>query len=1200
MSSVFYEGEKYEVDEYDRLMLTGLEIQDLSEIEGLENLQNVKSLSLQNNKITQIKGLENFTRLETLYIYYNEIEKIENLEQLKSLKKLILSDNRILKIEGLDKLENLIELNLSNNQIEKIEGLSALSKLEYLDLHGNKISEIEGINSLTNLRTLYLNNNSIKEIRDIDNLISLQKLYLDNNQISEIKGLESFDKLVYIRIDSNPFPENLLEELDFRDGAAYKPINIVEYCKKKKEQELLEIEKATAEPSEEVKKVKFIEFEEKFQDLENNWKFFIEENTYLIYDKKAEFINELNGIIKFPWYYRIRYPSKLKKIKNKTRIFEQKIHDYNKLFIEQRLKEHHSFFEGKEYGIKSPLDLDQRIAVIKDDKHNLIIAGAGSGKTSVITNRIAYLLNRKDKIQSEKILALAFTNVAAQEMRERLKNTYHIDIDISTFHALGRRIIQQETNHRPNLITNEYEVIKDLFNQLLEKEEFQNLFLKYLLYHSEDEIEEENFEDKELYYKYMRNKSYSTLNNIQVKSISERDIGNFLFRHDIPFLYEPLVEWVDADEDGEKQYHPDFFLPKYDIYIEHWGLNKKFKVPDWFTISSEEYCANRDWKLAQFEKHQKTLVETWEYERIEGNLILKLITKLKEIEPEIEFRPLPFKELVEKTSEFDLKKNDILTLVSSFIQIAKSNFLMEDDIAQRLNSKKYSRKQKAFGEVALQVYKDYQKYLRKEKKIDFNDMINLAVELIKRNPDIYLNMYDHILIDEFQDISHQRMELINCFVNDKSNTKLFCVGDDWQSIYQFTGSDVRFFVNFDQYFSTPEMSFLKRNYRSSQIIVGLSNYVISHNKNQIHKEIYSKTDIDSKLIIHFEIGSRLADSDKISPPFIFNLIKNLLDNGAKAEEIMVISRFNLNLRKIEIFCGANDIPIEEKGPRGLTKGVRFYSAHKSKGSESKYVILTDLTSGVYGFPCEIQDSSIFEIAKRFVSKSFIEEERRLFYVALTRSKQFLFLFSVQDKPSIFLTEIISKIRTISIPSEVVWEKVSNEYIPNLLQGFSQKTDIPFFCKNCGGVLLERQGKNGEFLGCSNYPICKFTFTVAGEDEEKCPKCGRKMVERQGKHGKFLGCTGYPTCKYTIDLEVDDKSIKCPECNSRLISKTGKYGKFISCIGYPNCRFSFNPSSNKRSRIKCPLCGSLLAPRKGKYGLFLGCSNYPKCKYTFNI
>jgi len=559
--------------------------------------------------------------------------------------------------------------------------------------------------------------------------------------------------------------------------------------------------------------------------LTSDWKSFVKKDTYLTYDEKEQFLERLKIASKYPrifWFY-FKKRRIVKQNKHDLRNLREIIKNYNNNFIERRLIEYCSFFDGKDDNLKFGLDEDQRLAVIKDDKHNLVVAGAGSGKTSVITSRIAYLIRRNDKINPERILALAFTRNAAREMEERIKRNYGLNVKISTFHSLGWNIIKEETNKKPNLLfdgneNDQYILITDIFKNLLKEKEYQDILIQYLAYHTEQDVKEESFEYKEEYYRYMRNKKYTTLNNIEVKSVGERDIGNFLFLHNIEFIYETRVDWVDESEE-DKEYHPDFFLPDYDIYIEHWGLNENFEVPPWFTITSQEYLENREWKLAQFEKHQKVLVETWDYERNKDILILNLEENLKLKSPKIEFGPIPYEELVEKVYSFKEQRNEISKLIVSFIKIAKSNYLKPEKIEKRINSGKYSKKQTVFGKLALEVYKRYQEFLKREDKIDYNDMINLAVKFVKGNQENYLNRYDHILIDEFQDISYQRLKLIQRFVNKKSKTKLFCVGDDWQSIYQFIGSDVRFFVNFQDYFPNPMISILNRNYRSSKIIV---------------------------------------------------------------------------------------------------------------------------------------------------------------------------------------------------------------------------------------------------------------------------------------------------------------------------------------------------------------------------------------------
>ena len=910
--------------------------------------------------------------------------------------------------------------------------------------------------------------------------------------------------------------------------------------------------------------------------LEYDWQSFLKEDTYLIFEEKRKLFKEINQLTKFPRQslFRFKERGKIKKFRKNMRKLIEEINNYNENFIKKRLKECSSFFDGKDDSLVYPLDEDQRLAVVKDDKHNLVIAGAGSGKTSVISSRIAYLTRRHDKVDKERILALAFTKVAADEMKARLKKNYGIEIDISTFHALGRSIIEEELDHKPKLIFdgNEkmiYDLIEKLFMDVLKEEKYQNILIEYLAYHSEQEAKEESFEDKEEYYKYMRNKNYSTLNDISVKSISERDIGNFLILHNIQFEYEPLVEWVDESEE-DKEYHPDFYLPEYDVYIEHWGLNKDKQVPDWFTITTEEYLELREWKLEQFERYNKKLIETWDYERLSEDLIPKLKQKLKLTIPNIDFIPLTYNELVEKTSAFRVKRNEVVNLVGNFIKISKSNFFMVKDIHERIKEKKYSKKQKLFGELALEVYKRYQDYLNKENRIDFNDMINLAVELTKKQHEKYANRYDHVLVDEFQDISYQRLELIKCFVNENSKTKLFCVGDDWQSIYQFTGSDVRFFVNFKDYFPNPEITYLNSNYRSSQTIVGLSNKLIAYNKKQITKKTHSTHDIGMQPVF-IDFTSGFNYNYKIQYENIYNLIQILLDDDVEPHEIMVLSRFNRYLKELEIYCGARGVPTESSHG-----GVRFYSAHKSKGSESQHVIITDMTSGLYGFPCEILDSSVMELAKRFESDGFIDEERRLFYVALTRSKKFLYIYSMEQTNSMFLNEINPYLMRLRLDTTERWDEGLSDYMKSFIKGILPAT--PISCPKCDSFLVKRTGSKGKFLGCSRYPKCKFTQDLEDLSERYenkkiltvdslprfCEQCGKPLAIRKGQYGGFLGCTGYPKCKSTINLSRENP-IVCPNCNSPLTVRKGPYGAFLGCTNYPRCKYLLDFKKSRKRK-----------------------------------
>lgn len=745
--------------------------------------------------------------------------------------------------------------------------------------------------------------------------------------------------------------------------------------------------------------------------LVSEWRDFLKRDTYLTSDLKEKLLEDYAQF--FHWFFLIS--KKIRVSSKEYNAFLERlradVESYNEQFIEKRLKEYKSFFDGKQHNLNS-FDLLQRRAIVIDDKHNLVIAGAGAGKTAVLTSKIAYLINRQDKpkIKPEKMLVLAFNNLAVDEIKKRIKEKFKIEgVNTMTFHKLGCNIICNETGTPPSLFE-EFVIkakLKNALNELLKNKDYQDLFLKYLSSHLEDDP---TFDDEIEYYEYMRNKKYTTLKNERVSSIAERDIANFFFTHNIEYIYEKEADWV---KDNKQKYHPDFFLPEYDIYIEHWGLNRNNEVPAWFKGNdpSKEYLKNKEWKLEQFKKYDKKLVESWDYERIEGKLIPNLIENLNKISKDIKFNRLPYEKIVEDTYSYKENSQEILDIIYSFITIARANGIDSAEIKRKLSSNQYSDKQKLFGKIALEVLIEYQNILEKEKKIDFNEMIIKATDLIRKNPENYKDKFDYILIDEFQDISKPRFDMIKALLDCNPNTKLFCVGDDWQSIYGFAGSEVDYFINFNKEFKYCEEIPLETNYRSSKMIVEMSNQLISKNKNRTQKDVFhngEKNAVGSKAEVHVLPSSSIND-EKYRINKAIEIIKQLLAKGVDIQNILVLSRFNRILRNLKMCCekATPKIPIEEKRKDGTItlNGLKAYSVHSSKGLEAKYVILLDIVSGTYGFPSEIKDSSVLEIARNNKNRDTFEEERRLFYVALTRSKEFIHLFTIKDNQSMFLKEI---------------------------------------------------------------------------------------------------------------------------------------------------------------------------------------------------
>ena len=319
-----------------------------------------------------------------------------------------------------------------------------------------------------------------------------------------------------------------------------------------------------------------------------------------------------------------------------------------------------------------------------------------------------------------------------------------------------------------------------------------------------------------------------------------------------------------------------------------------------------------------------------------------------------------------------------------------------------------------FAYITLDIYEIYENELRSENKIDFADMINLAVKELKENEGLYKNSFDHILIDEYQDISAQRYELISELMRKNEGCKLFCVGDDWQSIMGFSGSDLDFFVNFHEYFDHPARTDLSINYRSCKSIVDTGAEIISYNKgSQIEKNTFAK-DTDEKPIRIYVSNNSRKSLDKYYSQITNHCvisIKRYLDVGYEAKDILLLSRIGKNpmMQKWLMEHAKNmGVPISFDASKNPKK-VSFMTVHKSKGLQAKVVFLLNVVDGLYGFPCEIENPDIFEPVILSSKRDRYEEERRLFYVAVTRSMSDLIIYTQKDSVSKFICEIENKV-----------------------------------------------------------------------------------------------------------------------------------------------------------------------------------------------
>lgn len=309
-------------------------------------------------------------------------------------------------------------------------------------------------------------------------------------------------------------------------------------------------------------------------------------------------------------------------------------------------------------------------------------------------------------------------------------------------------------------------------------------------------------------------------------------------------------------------------------------------------------------------------------------------------------------DMIYKTKEyFKLKKT-----ISTFIRLAKSNNMSLKDI-YKIYKRTFFNERKIILMI-MEIMLIYKRECESLKRIDFDDMIIMASEKVC---EVNLN-YKYIIIDEFQDTSFVRYELIKRIV-DKCKSKVFVVGDDWQSIYRFSGCNLNIFIKFKDYFSDVSVYNLKYTYRNSNELIGVSSRFIMKNRKQLKKEIMSNKNLNKPIII------------------LFNYAVDDVINMIEDKDILVIGRNNKDIDNVE---WDNKLTI-----------------HRSKGLEANNVILVNSDN----IPSKIKNESILRFVLNDRDYIPFEEERRLFYVALTRTKNYIYIM-VGDNISPFVKELI--------------------------------------------------------------------------------------------------------------------------------------------------------------------------------------------------
>lgn len=738
---------------------------------------------------------------------------------------------------------------------------------------------------------------------------------------------------------------------------------------------------------------------------------------------------------------------------------------YNEAFVASELSRYRCFFDDLD---GRSLSLQQREACIRLEDNNLLVASAGSGKSATMVGKVAYILD-KQLCRPEEILVLAFNKSAADELKERIARQLGVDggdlqCRVTTFHALGRSIIEEVEGRPPQLANwvehpaGEAKVIEELIDELMQADpDFARLWVNLLVLHPTAAAIEEVFDTERDQQRYLTARrqnetaTIGTLARIYVKSLQEQIIANWLWLHSVPFQYERQVP-IQGEDGSVRHVHPDFYYPATGTIHEHLAINADGTSP------FPNYVAHSNAKMAAYQSAGLDVFATTSAQASNDTLTTELEAQL--VQRGIALERRSYKAIVQSLEPVVIKHYH--KLIAVCIKHIRASHLTLDMLTGRAGALKDPVRARQFAQTIFKITEAYSRRLDDTNRIDFDSMIANATRHVTSTR--YQSPYAFILVDEFQDISEPRANLIKALKNQKAFSRIFAVGDDWQSIYRFAGSDISIFTEFEEQFGAGWVGRLEQTYRCNQLIADTSAAFVQRNPAQLRKSVKSTRPAIPRSIRVIPVESTAGKADfgtacrrllKRLDAFLGSIAGQWRSAERQKLKVMVLWRYN----QLDPFAG-NRLRYEHIEVVGL-------SFHRSKGLEADYTILLDISEGDYGVPSRIEEDELLNLVMPRPEAYEYAEERRLFYVALTRASRGVFLLTNSREPSRYIREL----------SEIAGDNIRFE---------ATDGDDLVQCPTCRvGQLVERRGRNGHrFLGCNQYPKCGHSEQVPGAVKTK--------------------------------------------------------------------------------------------------------------------
>ncbi|MBD8644208.1 UvrD-helicase domain-containing protein [Stenotrophomonas sp. CFBP 13724] len=678
-----------------------------------------------------------------------------------------------------------------------------------------------------------------------------------------------------------------------------------------------------------------------------------------------------------------------------------------------------------------PLTDEQAHAVICFDNRVQVVAAAGSGKTSTMVAKAAYAIQR-GYAEPRQIVMLAFNKEAAGELQQRTDRAFarlgmgDSVVQARTFHALGLAIIASVTGRRPEVpdwavdATLGFHRLADLIDQLKDRSHaFRTRWDMFRLVFGRDLPAQGGAMDADGWDKdgsgYVR-----TLQGERVRSVEDCILADWLFYNGVRYAYDRSQRF-DARDEAFHAPPTQFYYPDAGLHHRHGGADTD---PLPHTEGRHLDTSSHDLRMG------------WAFDDLDQALAAGGVV----------VDPNPDRDIPEEGQK-PMPDAELIGLMRTFISHAKSNCLSLDDMAARLREMpddQFKERYRRFLEIAGPVLQAWDDALDAEHAIDFEDMLNQAAEHLEQGR--HASPYTLVMADEFQDASRARARLCRALVQ-QPGSYFFAVGDDWQSINRFAGADVSVMTRFSEWFGHGQVLRLEQTFRCPQALCDVSSRFISANPAQIRKHVWSSTPSHGPVLQAFQVAARDQLTDAVGQ-YLQQLHQACLSGAMPAGRdgklsVFVLGRYNADRAYL---------PGNWRSRFGATLEVSFLTAHRSKGMEADVVILPALLDRA--FPNLRADDDVLSLAMPRGDPFPLGEERRLFYVALTRARRSVAMFTVLGKRSAFLDELErdGAVQVTTLDGKPVKEQR---------------------CPACGtGVIVKKTGKYGDFHSCSGYPRCE--------------------------------------------------------------------------------------------------------------------------------